>query len=82
MLAVNKGINVMKNIISTIRKHDMNANKLKTEKKKIEWLENEIRELEYVLSSDCINRTNLLCRLQMYRELLGIKRAHMVETSK
>lgn len=62
--------------------HDMNANKLKTEKRKIQWLENEINELEYVLSSDCFNRKNLLCRLQMYRELLGIKRAQMVETSK
>lgn len=72
----------MKSIVSTIRKHDMNANKLKTEKSKIQWLENEIRELEYALSSDCIHRTNLLCRLQMYRELLGIKRAQMVETSK
>ena len=61
--------------------HDMNANRLKTEKRKIQWLENEIKDLEYVLSSDCINRNNKLCRLQMFRELLGIKRAQMVETS-
>lgn len=30
-------------------------------------------DLEYVLSSDCINRNNKLCRLQMFRELLAIK---------
>lgn len=65
--------------IYTIRKHDMNANKLKTEKKKIQWLENEIKNLEYVLSSDCINRNNLLCRLQMYRELLAIKQAQITK---
>lgn len=53
---------------------DMNANRLQTEERKIQWLENEIKELEYVLSSDCINRNNKLCRLQMYRELLAIKR--------
>lgn len=53
--------------------HDMNANKLQTEAEKIQWLENEIRELEYALSSDCIYRNNKLCRLQMYRELLAIK---------
>ena len=69
-------------MVKTTKEHDMNANKLKTEKRKIQWLENEINELEYVLSSDCFNRKNLLCRLQMYRELLGIKRAQMVETSK
>ena len=53
--------------------HDMNANKLQTEEEKIQWLENEIKDLEYALSSDCINRNNKLCRLQMYRELLAIK---------
>lgn len=53
--------------------HDMNANRLKTEERKIQWLENEIKDLEYVLSSDCINRNNKLCRLQMFRELLAIK---------
>lgn len=53
---------------------DMNANRLQTEERKIQWLENEIKELEYVLSSDCINRNNKLCQLQMYRELLAIKR--------
>ena len=56
-----------------IETHDMNANRLQTEEKKIQWLENEIKDLEYVLSSDCINRNNKLCRLQMYRELLAIK---------
>lgn len=61
---------------------DMNANRLKTEEQKIYWLENEIKDLEYVLSSDCINRNLKLNQLQMYRELLGIKRAQMVETSK
>ena len=55
--------------------HDMNANRLQTEERKIQWLENEIKDLEYVLSSDCINRDNLLCRLQMYRELLSSKMA-------
>lgn len=55
--------------------HDMNANKLQTEESKIQWLENEIKDLEYVLSSDCINRDNKLCRLQMFRELLAIKMA-------
>lgn len=53
--------------------HDMNANRLQTEDEKIQWLENEIKNLEYVLSSDCINRNNKLCQLQMYRELLSIK---------
>lgn len=62
-----------------MKEHDMNANKLKTEKKKIQWLENEIENLEYVLSSDCFNRNNLLCRLQMYRELLGIKQAQITK---
>lgn len=57
----------------TVETHDMNANKLQTEEEKIQWLENEIKDLEYVLSSDCINRNNKLCRLQMYRELLAIK---------
>jgi len=57
----------------TVETHDMNANKLQTEEEKIQWLENEIRELEYALSSDCIYRNNKLCRLQMYRELLAIK---------
>ena len=56
--------------------HDMNANRLQTEERKIQWLENEIKDLEYVLSSDCINRNNKLCQLQMFRELLAIKRAH------
>lgn len=53
---------------------DMNANRLQTEDRKIQWLENEIKDLEYVLSSDCMNRNNKLCQLQMYRELLAIKR--------
>ncbi len=57
--------------------HDMNANRLKTEEQKIRWLENEIKDLEYVLSSDCINRNNKLCRLQMFRDLLAIKRAQI-----
>ena len=57
----------------TVETHDMNANRLQTEERKIQWLENEIKDLEYVLSSDCINRNNKLCRLQMYRELLAIK---------
>lgn len=57
-----------------MKPHDMNANKLQTEEEKIQWLEHEIRELEYALSSDCVYRTNMLCRLQMYRELLAIKR--------
>lgn len=56
-----------------VETHDMNANRLQTEERKIQWLENEIKDLEYVLSSDCINRNNKLCRLQMYRELLAIK---------
>ena len=58
-----------------IETHDMNANRLQTEERKIQWLENEINDLEYVLSSDCINRNNKLCRLQMFRELLFIKMA-------
>ncbi len=52
---------------------DMNANRLKTEEQKIHWLENEIKDLEYVLSSDCMNRNLKLNQLQMYRELLAIK---------
>lgn len=53
---------------------DMNANRLKTEEQKIHWLENEIKDLEYVLSSDCINRNLKLNQLQMYREFLAIKK--------
>ena len=52
---------------------DMNANRLKTEEQKIHWLENEIKDLEYVLSSDCMNRNLKLNQLQMYREFLAIK---------
>lgn len=52
---------------------DMNANRLQTEERKIQWLENEIKDLEYVLSSDCINRNLKLNQLQMYREFLSIK---------
>lgn len=51
---------------------DMNANRLKTEEQKIHWLENEIKDLEYVLSSDCINRNLKLNQLQMYREHLDM----------
>ena len=54
---------------------DMNANRLQTEERKIQWLENEIKDLEYVLSSDCMNRNNKLCQLQMYRELLSSKKS-------
>lgn len=53
---------------------DMNANRLQTEERKIQWLENEIKDLEYILSSDCMNRNIKLCQLQMYRELLSIKK--------
>ena len=52
----------------------LNANRLQTEERKIRWLENEIKNLEYVLSTDCIDRNNKLCQLQMYRELLAMKR--------
>lgn len=51
---------------------DMNANRLQTEEQKIHWLENEIKDLEYVLSSDCINRNLKLNQLQMYREHLDM----------
>lgn len=51
---------------------DMNADILKTTEQKIEWLKNEIKDLEYVLSDDCINRNLKLCMLQMYREHLGM----------
>ena len=61
---------------------DMNANRLKTEEMKIHWLENEIKDLEYVLSSDCINRNLKLNQLQMYREFLAVKRAQMEEKPK
>lgn len=53
--------------------HDMNANRLQTEEMKIQWLENEIKDLEYVLSTGCINRNLKLNQLQMFRELLAIK---------
>ena len=52
----------------------LNANRLRTEERKIQWLENEIKDLEYVLSTGCTNRNDRLCQLQMYRELLAIKR--------
>lgn len=51
---------------------DMNANRLKTTERKIEWLKNEIKDLEYVLKDDCINRNLKLNQLQMYREHLGM----------
>lgn len=51
---------------------DMNANRLQTEEMKIHWLENEIKDLEYVLSSDCCDRNLKLNQLQMYREHLGM----------
>lgn len=62
-------------------KLDMNANRLKTEEQKIHWLENEIKDLEYVLSSDCINRNLKLNQLQMYREFLAVKREQMNEST-
>lgn len=57
----------------------LNANRLQTEERKIQWLENEIKDLEYVLSTDCTDRNNKLCQLQMYRELLAIKRGRKNE---
>lgn len=54
--------------------HDMNANRLQTEERKIHLLENEIKDLEYALSSNCINRNLKLNQLQMYREFLAINR--------
>ncbi len=59
---------------------DMNANRLKTEEQKIHWLENEIKDLEYVLSSDCINRNLNLNQLQMYREHLYMLKNNQTET--
>ena len=59
---------------------DMNANRLKTEEMKIHWLENEIKDLEYVLSSDCINRNLHLNQLQMYREHLDMLKNNQIET--
>lgn len=59
----------------------MNANRLKTEEQKIKWLENEIKDLEYVLSSDCINRNLKLNQLQMYREFLAVKRANYLKNA-
>lgn len=59
---------------------DMNANRLKTEEQKIHWLENEIKDLEYVLSSDCINRNLKLNQLQMYREHLDMLKNNQTET--
>lgn len=65
-----------------MRELDMNANRLKTEEQKIHWLENEIKDLEYVLSSDCINRNLKLNQLQMYREFLAVKREQMNESTR
>lgn len=59
---------------------DMNANRLKTTERKIEWLKNEIKDLEYVLSDDCINRNLKLCQLQMYREHLDMLENNSTET--
>ena len=56
--------------------YDMNANRLKTEEQKIHWLENEIKDLEYVLSTGCIDRNLKLNQLQMYREFLALKKAN------
>lgn len=58
---------------------DMNANRLQTEERKIQWLENEIKDLEYVLSSDCINRNLKLNQLQMYREHLDMLKNKQTE---
>lgn len=71
--AISNGDCKIMSVGENMETHDMNANKLQTEESKIQWLENEIKDLEYVLSSYCINRDNKLCRLQMYRELLAIK---------
>lgn len=71
--AISNGDWTVRPVGENMETHDINANRLQTEERKIQWLENEIKDLEYVLSSDCINRNNKLCRLQMYRELLAIK---------
>lgn len=71
--AISNGDCKVMSVGENMEAHDMNANRLHTEERKIQWLENEIKDLEYVLSSDCINRNNKLCQLQMYRELLSIK---------
>lgn len=75
--AISNGDGKVMPVGENMETHDMNANRLKTEEQKIRWLENEIKDLEYVLSSDCINRNNKLCRLQMFRDLLAIKRAQI-----
>jgi hypothetical protein len=64
--------NEVKTMTTTNNQFDMNANRLKTTERKIEWLKGEIKDLEYVLSTDCINRNLKLCMLQMYREYLGM----------
>ena len=73
--AISNGDCKVMSVDENMKNRDMNANRLQTEERKIQWLENEIKDLEYVLSSDCINRNNKLCRLQMYRELLSFKMA-------
>ena len=78
--AISNGVGKVMPVGENTETHGMNANRLHTEDSKIQWLENEIKDLEYVLSSDCINRNNKLCRLQMFRELLAMKRA-LVEKS-
>lgn len=71
--AISNGDCKVMSVCENMEPLDMNANRLKTEEQKIHWLENEIKDLEYVLSSDCINRNLKLNQLQMYRELLSIK---------
>ena len=72
--AISNGDRKVMSVDENMETLDMNANRLQTEERKIQWLENEIKDLEYVLSSDCINRNLKLNQLQMYRELLSIKK--------
>ena len=53
---------------------DINANKLQTEEQKIKWLENEIKHIESNPFIWVEHQSNKLCQLQMYRELLAIKK--------
>lgn len=52
------------------------GNPLTTEVQKIDWLNNRIKNLEYLLKSDSnVDAEDVECNLQMLRELLSIKMA-------
>lgn len=53
------------------------VNPLTTEDQKIDWLNNRIKNIEYLLESDSnVDAEDAECALQMFQELLSIKMAN------